>query len=104
MESKQGSATTPDSTFSKSMPAKLMLNVGLDDVPGGCNLPIEVGGGSENFYEITPRSESYGSGLFLGVIGQALESAGKQCGGSFAVEPATRDSATNKLSMLRKTQ
>jgi len=85
-------------------PGKQILNVGLDDHPGDCSLPIDVGGGSENFFEITPRSESAGAGIFLGVLGQALESAGKQCGGAFAVESIAMDLATIKLSTLRKTE
>ncbi len=83
-----------------------ILTVYMWDHPGTCELPIDVSGGSEYFFEIKPRTGSL-VGVFIpyvGILGAAIESAGKQCGGAFSVEPIDKDLAIPKLVELKKTQ
>jgi len=83
---------------------KHTLTVDMWDSPGACELPIDVSGGSEYFFEIKPRPGNLVGGLVGGLLGAAIESAGKQCGGAFAVEPIAKDLAIPKLAELKMTQ
>jgi hypothetical protein len=94
------------------------LLVDMWDVPGRCELSVEVGGGSEHFFEVSPRGanavatlpmllipiNSFAGWLTSGAVmmgGQTAESAGKQCGGAFSIVELERPAAIAKLSTLR---
>ncbi len=83
---------------------KHTLTVDVWDSPGTCELPIDVSGGNEYFFEIKPRLGNFLGGLLGGPIGSAIESSGKQCGGAFAVEPVAKELAIPKLADLKMTQ
>jgi hypothetical protein len=82
---------------------KHSLIVDMWDSPGTCELPIDLAGGNEYFFEIKPRSGNLVGMLLGGIIGAAIETSGKQCGGAFAVEPISKDLAVPKLADLRMT-
>jgi hypothetical protein len=73
------------------------LTVDMWDSPGSCSLKIEVDQHNEYYFEIKPRSGNLMGALFGGLVGAAAESAGKECGGAFMIEPVTPDIAKTKL-------
>jgi hypothetical protein len=92
--------------------------VDMWDVPGRCELTLEVAGGGEHFFEVSPRGanaiatlpmvlvpvSSLGGLLTSGALmmgGLAAESAGKQCGGAFSIVELERPAAIAKLAPLR---
>lgn len=83
---------------------KHVLTVDVWDSPGKCDLPIDVSGGNTYFYEIQPRTGNLTAGLVGGLIGMAIESSGKQCGGTFSVAPIEQSAALLKLEDLRMTK
>jgi hypothetical protein len=86
-------------------PGQHVLTVGLWDAPGSCKLPVTVEAGTSYYYRLKPRDASLIAGMVGGVIGMAIESAGKQCGGAFSIEPVEQDSwDVHQLGALRRTQ
>lgn len=83
---------------------KHILSVDIWDSPGVCNLDIEVNGGNEYYYEVSPRSGNLLGALLGGLIGTAIESSGKKCGGAFSIESITKEVANTKLTDLKMTQ
>lgn len=90
-------------TFDVS-PGRHVIKVDMWDSPGTCELPIEVTGGSSYFFEIQPRLGNLLSFLGGGIIGAAIESSGRQCGGSFSISPVEENAALQKLRELRATE
>ncbi|HEY9103976.1 DUF2846 domain-containing protein [Chitinimonas sp.] len=86
---------------SSHVPGTQVLAADLADSPGACKVTLETEAGKEYFFEVRPRSEAITSGLMLGVLGQALESSGKVCGGAFSIEQVDAQTAANALSQLR---
>jgi hypothetical protein len=93
------------------------LFVDMWDVPGQCELSIEVAGGREHFYEIAPRGanaaatmpmmlipfNSLGNVILGGatmMAGLAAESNGKACGGAYSIVEVEQALAAQKLSPL----
>ena len=76
------------------------LAVDMWDSPGSCLLKIEVEPRNEYYFEIKPRSGNLMGALFGGLVGAAAESAGKECGGAFMIEPVKPDIAKTKLGDL----
>lgn len=83
-------------------PGAHTLNVDQNGTPGTCNLPFSLAGGETGYFMVAPRGANFAAqvpGLLLPwgslvsalaseatmVAGAAVESAGKQCGGPFAV-------------------
>jgi len=86
------------------------------DAPGTCRLTVNLIGGEDYFYEITPRAENYLSALVGTLIGgvagataatgagfaaMGAESAGKACGGAFSIVAVDENVAHGKLKALR---
>jgi len=76
----------------------------LWDSPGACQLKFDARPNTDYYFEVTPRIETLAAGLLLGVVGQALESAGNECGGSFAIAAQPKRAATYALVPLRMTE
>ncbi len=92
-----------------------VLSVNLWDAPGTCRLSVDVLGGEEYFYEVSPRTES-AAAMFLGTLigafgGRAAaggapfaimgaESAGKACGGAFSIVSVEEGAARRRLEGL----
>ena len=87
-----------------AVPGEHTLSVDLPDTIGTCDLPISIQAGEEYFYEVKHRIGSIVGGVLLGYLGQAIEYAGKQCGGSFSIEPVEEAYANSILPRLRLTQ
>ena len=85
-------------------PGKHALTVDQWDVPGACTLQIDVAAGNTYHFEVKQRSENVTSRVFLGLIGAAIESAGRECGGAFSIEPVPSDVAAQKLPSLKLTK
>ena len=85
-------------------PGKYLLNVDMRGAIGTCDLPVEVTAGKDYYLEIKPRTEHFVSGVIGGLVGTALESSGRQCGGAFSVESVPRDIALPRLTNLRMTK
>lgn len=97
-----------------------MLRADLPGYPGGCDLSIQVAGGSEYFFEVALRSSYWHATLpgqvMLGIpllnllapaiaySGMGMETAGKVCGGGFSIVPIERDPALTKLMDLHASQ
>ncbi|MFO1316250.1 MAG: hypothetical protein U1F58_11660 [Burkholderiales bacterium] len=92
-----------------------VLSVDLWDAPGTCRFSVDVLGGEEYFYEVSPRTES-GAAMFLGTLigafgGRAAmggapfaimgaESSGKACGGAFSIVSVQEGAARRRLEGL----
>ena len=99
-------------------PGRYRVAAELWDVPGRCELLVEVTGGSERYFEVSPRAanaaamlpgalvpvNSFATLLASGAVmmsGLAVESAGKACGGAFRVVELPAEQALSRLSTLR---
>jgi hypothetical protein len=93
-----------------------VLAVNMWDAPGSCSLSVDVLGGEDYFFEISPRQESLVAltlGTVIGAIGGRLgpevapaaimgaESSGKGCGGAFSIAVVDEGAARRKLADLR---
>lgn len=80
------------------------LSVDIWDSPGSCALSVMLEANKDFFYEIKPRSANLVSFLLGGVVGAAIESSGKQCGGAFALIPVEKNLALPALLPLKMTE
>ncbi|KGM38547.1 hypothetical protein JY96_21730 [Aquabacterium sp. NJ1] len=71
------------------------------DAVGSCKVQFEAISGNEYYFEVAPRREHLMGSLVFGFVGAAIESAGKECGGAFAIVSKPRDTATIALSSLK---
>jgi hypothetical protein len=88
------------------------------DVPGRCELVVDVAGGSERYFEVSPRLanavaplpvvlapvNSLGTLLASGAVmmtGLTVESVGNACGGAFEVVEQPGEHAQPRLASLR---
>lgn len=81
-----------------------MLTADMWDAPGKCEVALMLQADTEYFFQVQPRTESLMSGLVGGVLGMAIESGGKECGGAFAITPIDKEIALNALQPLRLTK
>jgi hypothetical protein len=88
------------------------------DMPGQCEVIFTAAGGETYFFQIDPRSESFGAfaagdlatqllsmNVLVNVAGGlsavATESYGRECGGAFRIYPVDADTAVARLGTLR---
>lgn len=100
------------------LPGRHRIVVEMWDVPGRCELLVDVAGGSEHYLEVSPRVasaaamlpsvlvpvNSFATLLANGAVmmgGLAVESAGKTCGGAFQVVEQPAEQALARLPTLR---
>lgn len=96
------------------------LRAGMWDMPGQCELIFAAAAGQTYYFQVDPRSESFGafasgdlatqlltSNVLVNVAGGvsavAAESYGKQCGGAFRIYPVDAGTAITRLGPLRHT-
>ena len=94
------------------------LRADMWDMPGQCELIFTAAAGETYFFQIDPRSESFGAfaagdlatqllttnvlvNVAGGVSAVAAESYGKECGGAFRVYPVDANTAVARLEALR---
>jgi len=99
-------------------PGEHRLEIELWDAPGRCTLSFTAQPGSTSYFEVAPRGANLaagmpgaliGSGSPAGLLvglsvmlgGMAAESAGKTCGGAFAIAQVDAAAAEPKLAGLR---
>jgi hypothetical protein len=70
---------------------------------GSCEIPIKVESSNTYYYEIKPRVSNFVSFLFFGYVGEAIETAVKECSGAVTIEPVDDVDATKKLIDLHQT-
>ncbi|HSI96591.1 MAG: hypothetical protein ACAH09_06600 [Methylophilaceae bacterium] len=80
------------------------LTADMWDAPGKCDVVLNLLPATEYYLQVLPRSGSLASGLVGGVLGMAIESGGKECGGAFAITPVAKETALNALQPLRLTK
>lgn len=80
------------------------LTADMWDSPGKCEVALNLLPSTEYYFQVLPRSENMLSGLVGGVLGMAIESGGKECGGAFAIIPVVKESALSALQPLRLTK
>ena len=93
-----------------------VLTAGMWDAPGNCRLSVNLLGGEEYFFEISPRTENVIAGFLGAVIGgmggsaakagapfaaMSSESAGKDCGGVFSIFAVEESTGRRKVMDLR---
>lgn len=83
---------------------KHVLTIDIAGSPGSCDLQIDVSGGGSYYYEIKPRSGYLAAAFFGGLIGTAIESSGKKCGGPLSINPIEPGAALEKLKDLHKSE
>lgn len=79
-----------------------VLAVDIWDAPGSCKLAVQAGRGEQRYFEIMPRQSAMVAGMLGGLVGAAIESSGKECGGTFEigeVAPATAEQALPSLKL-----
>lgn len=79
-----------------------VLAIDIWDAPGSCRLAVMAGGGEQRYFEILPRQSAMMAGMLGGIVGAAIESGGKECGGTFEigeVSPATAEQALPVLKL-----
>ncbi len=79
------------------------LAVDLPGDIGECVLTFPMGAGEHYYFEVTPRRANFLSGFLAGPIGAAIESAGKECGGAFAISQVSKAVALPALMQTRET-
>lgn len=90
-------------TYTDQMPGRINISVDNWSFPGKYVISIDVKPGTENYFEVFPRSESFGPVLF-GYIGTAIDAQVNQNSGAFKVVPISKEAAMGKLSELSFTQ
>ena len=96
------------------------LRADMWDMPGKCELIVTAAAGETYFFQIDPRSESFGAftagdlatqllttnvlvNTAGGVSAIAAESYGKKCGGGFSIYPVDAGTAMTRLKQLLRT-
>ena len=94
------------------------LRADMWDMPGQCELKFTAAAGVTYYFQVDPRSESFGAfaagdlatqfltmNVFVNVAGGvaavAAESYGKECGGAFRIYPVDAATAMTRLAPLR---
>ncbi|KQV56390.1 MULTISPECIES: DUF2846 domain-containing protein [unclassified Duganella] len=85
-------------------PGAHLLQADLVDSAGACNLNLEAVAGKTYYFEVTPRKSSMVAGMTFGFVGQAVESAGKTCGGAVEVTEKNEGTAKGALVTLGKSK
>jgi hypothetical protein len=95
------------------------LTVDMWDAPGKCRVTINVLGGEEYFYEISPRTGNYLAGFLGSLIGgmggmagaligpfaaMGAESETRACGGAFSIIGVAEDDGRRKVRDLRESR
>lgn len=95
------------------------LRADMWDMPGQCELIFTAAAGETYYFQVDPRSESFGAfaagdlatqlltrnvlvNVAGGVSAVAAESYGKVCGGAFRIYPVDADTAVARLGNLRR--
>ena len=95
------------------------LRADMWDMPGQCELILTANAGETYYFQVDPRSESFGAfasgdlatqllttNVFVNVAGGvtavAAESYGKECGGAFRIYPVDAATAITRLGPLRR--
>lgn len=86
------------------VPGQHTLSSDMWDAPGKCTIAVDIEPYKQYFFEVYPRADNLLSGMVAGVVGMAIESSGKECGGAFAIGPVSAETAKNQLQPLRMTQ
>jgi len=96
-----------------------VISVEMWDAPGKCRLSVDVLGGEEYFYEISPRAQHLAAdfmgtliGAMSGATGLAIgpfaalgaESEGRACGGAFSINGVEETAALRKVRDLRQSR
>ena len=82
-------------------PGKYALKTEIWDMPGECELTLDASAGDIYYFKVDPRSESFTAFMIGGVIGNAVESSGKKCGGAFKLYPASEEVAQKEMMGLK---
>lgn len=99
-------------------PGEHRFEVDLWDAPGRCSLSFTAAPGTTAYFEVAPRPSNLAAGLPGALVtpstpaglltglsvmlsGMAAESAGKSCGGAFAIAPVDAAVAEPRLAGLR---
>lgn len=85
-------------------PGAHLLQGDIADSVGACNLNFEAVAGKTHYFEVTPRQSSLVAGVTFGFVGQAIESAGKTCGGAVEVTERNEGTAKGALATLGKSK
>ena len=85
-------------------PGAHLLQTDITDSAGACNLNFEAVAGKTHYFELTPRRDSLMAGMMFGLVGQAVESSGKTCGGSVEVTEKNEGTAKGALATLGKSK
>lgn len=85
-------------------PGAHVLATDVWDAPGKCEISVVLSGGHRYFYQVQPRTAAMGAAMIGGVVGAAIESARKQCGGAFAIDSVDEDQALAELKDLRESR
>lgn len=80
------------------------LQVDIWDSPGTCTISTNLSSQTEHYFEIKPRTGNLIGALAGGLVGAAIESSGKTCGGAFSIEEVEPTLALQKIQSLKLTR
>ncbi len=88
--------------FYRDLPeGKHIIKTELWDMPGKCEVVVNVKAGAIYYFRIDSRSESFAPMILAGAIGNAIESNNKSCGGAFKIYPQNESKAKNMMASLK---
>lgn len=85
-------------------PGYQTITVDMWDSPGSCSLQANLEPATRYYFEIGPRLASGIAGAAFGLIGQAIETSGRMCGGSYVIFPVEPRWALDALRDLKASQ
>ena len=99
---KTGSCSYGGFFYRDILPGEYSIKTEIWDVPGKCELTLTAEAGEIYYFKVDPRSESFTAFMLGGVIGNAVESSGKKCGGAFKIYPASEEVAKEQMVGLKQ--
>ena len=98
---KIGSVMCRDFLYKDVAEGKHILKTELWDMPGKCEITLNAKADNIYYFQVDSRSQSFWAFMAGGIIGNAIESSGKECGGAFKLYPNDPETAKIKLIDLR---
>jgi len=86
--------------FGNSPAGKCVIKTDAWGSPGSCEIEAVVESGKEYHFVMNPRKQNFIATVAGGIIGAAIESDGKKCGGMFSIVPVETEVARKELTHL----
>jgi len=99
-----GSLSIGSFTYVDHAPGQVNISVDNWSFPGKYVISVNLKPNGEYYFDVSPRSESFGPVVFGGYIGSSIDAQVNQNSGAFKVVPISKEAASQKLPALSFTQ